>query len=492
MIPKKFNRLLMWALAAVAVLGIFLHHSHATTMAIAAGALTDEEFQKKVFDATDALVSENKRLGKEHSELKSSYEKVTADLDRADKEVKKSLEELTKVKNECNGLDSEMKALKRSMEKTERLIRANARSSFRDPMQAMLTNESTAAYFKALGMLIRHKGDESKLPAELRKIMEDARAEHKAMSGVDASLGQATIPTTTFNEIYDTLLEYGQWSTLGVMNVGARTTVLPVATARPNFYWIGGQTGGSGETTAITESDMAGSSVTLQIQTLAVYLTIARELLADSTVDLAPYLMKQMMQSISFGLDTASFIATGATDQTNAGYYGIFNAGSVNTNLAAVAAAGNTTVAQTQLEDWTLALLTVNPEVLLRKPRWWIHPQNLVKAALVRDKNGRPIFQTWLEVPNPGSIGSILGYPVIQTAVAPSTDGASQTVAAFGDGDGQAVGIRQDMEFATSDDILFAQNMRAFRALMRAGVKLKSAAASQTLKPISVLTLAAA
>src|SRR5262249_36831629 len=126
-----------------------------------------------------------------------------------------------------------------------------------------------------------------------------------------------------------------------------------------------------------------------------------------------------------------------------------------------------------QLEDWVNCLLTVNPQVLNLKPKWWIHPQHLARAALVRDKNGRPIFQTWLEVPNPGSIGSILGYPTIPTAVAPSTDGAGQTIAAFGDGEGQAVGIRQDLEFATSDDILFAQNMRAFRALMRAGVKLK-------------------
>jgi hypothetical protein len=48
------------------------------------------------------------------------------------------------------------------------------------------------------------------------------------------------------------------------------------------------------------------------------------------------------------------------------------------------------------------------------------------------------------------------------------------------------------MEFATSDDIKFAENMRAYRGLMRAGVKLKTKAASATLKPISVLTLAPA
>ena len=484
----RFQLALMSCLGLIAVLAIFCHHTSAIGMAIAgAGAMTDDEFQQKVLKSTEALVTENKRINDEHVKLKSSYDKVCEDLSRADKEVKTALEELTKVKNTCNDFDATLKA----MQKVQRAVKLNARSSFRDPINAAMDNEETKAYFNALGRLIAAKGDTAKLPAEYRKIIEEGNASMKAMTGVDSSLGQATIPTVTFNEIYDLLLEYGQWSTLGVMRVGARTNVLPVATARPTFYWVGATTGAA-ETTAITESDMAGSSVTLSIQTLAVYLTISRELLADSTVDLAPYLMKQMIQSISFGLDTAAFISTGASDQTNAGYYGIFNAASVNTNLAATAAAGNTTVGGTQLEDWLRCLLTVNPQVLNLKPKWWIHPQMLARAALVRDKNGRPIFQTWLEVPNPGSIGSILGYPVIQTAVAPSTDSAGQVVATFGDGEGQAVGIRQDMEFATSDDILFAQNMRAFRALMRAGVKLKTASASSTLKPFANLTLAAA
>ena len=64
-------------------------------------------------------------------------------------------------------------------------------------------------------------------------------------------------------------------------------------------------------------------------------------------------------------------------------------------------------------------------------------------------------------------------------------------MAAFGDPEGQAVGLRQDIELATSDDIKFAENMRAFRCLCRAGVKLKTLAGNDNLKPIAVLTLAA-
>ena len=447
------------------------------------------DLDKGEFEAT--IRAGVKTLVKDSSETKSAIQKVTADLDRADKEVKTALEELTKVKNTCNDFDAVLK----KMEKVQKAVALNARSSFRSPIEKACADPHLNLWLNAIGRmgLVRTERDYMKLPADMRKALEDGNAELKSLTGVDSSLGQATVPQQTFNEIYDTLLEYGQWSTLGVQRVGMRTTVLPVATARPAFYWIGSGTGGSGETTAITEGSFTGGSVTLSIQTLAAYVTVARELLADSTVDLAPYIMRQLAESVAQGLDTAAFIADSTANQTYAGYTGIFCANSDNVQMVKSAAAGNTTTAATQLEDWIGVLTQVSAQVLSRNAKWWIHPQVLANAALIRDKNGRPLFQTWLEVPNPGSIGSILGYPVIPTAIAPTTANttAGSAIAVFGDPDGCAIGIRQDLELATSDDIKFAENMRAFRALMRAGVKIKTVAASTTLKPFCVLKTAA-
>jgi HK97 family phage major capsid protein len=191
-------------------------------------------------------------------------------------------------------------------------------------------------------------------------------------------------------------------------------------------------------------------------------------------------------------MDTAAFIGTGNADTTNGGYVGIFNAALANTNLGITAGAGRTTVGNLKLDDFVAALLGVSAEVLNRKPMWWCHPQQMARIALIRDNNGRPIFQTWQEVPNPGSIGSILGHPVHPTAVAPSADGNSQPVIAFGDPMGQDVGVRVDLELATSADIGFPQNLMAYRSLMRAGVKMLTQAGSTTLKPFSVLSTAAA
>lgn len=445
--------------------------------------LPEAEFQEKVLGGLEA---QNKRFGEMEKTFKSDVQKVYDDLGRADKEVKTALEELTKVKNTCNDFD----AMIRKMEKAQKAVLLTARSSFGSPIKRFLANEENAFAMNAVARVICSLGkDGIKCDPAYTKFVDEAMGKLKALTGVDASLGQATVPQQTFNEIYDTLLEYGQWGTLGKMNVGMRTVVLPVSTARPQFYWIGSQSSLS-EGSVITSGAFTGNQVLLIINTLAVLMYVARELLADSTVDLAPYVIQQMAESIAWGMDTASFIGTGNQDTTNAGYIGLFNAPLANTQLAAVAAQGNTTVAQTQLDDWVNALFQVNPIVLQREAKWWIHPQMLAKVALIRDKMGRPIFQTFTEVPKPGAIGSILGYPVIPTAIAPSTDGNAQPIAAFGDPEGVAVGIRQDLELATSDDIGFPQNLRAFRTLMRAGVKIKTVANSTTLKPVVVLQTA--
>jgi len=448
---------------------------------------TDTGFEKKVLDGLDA---QDKRIGEIKTEFRTQTQKVLDDLGRADKEVKGALEDLTKVKNQVNTSYEELTGHYR---KLQNAVQLNARSSFKSPIARALANEELRFSLNAAARYIIavKSGELGTLDPAYAKHVQEHMGKLKALTGVDSSLGQATVPTQTFNEIFDTLLEFGDWNTLGVIRIGMRTMVLPVATARPQFYWIGSMTGGTSEGSTITSGTFGGGQVLLIVQTLAVLMYIARELLADSSVDLAPYVLKQMAESVAWGMDTAAFIGTGNADQTNAGYVGLFNAPLANTNMATVATTGNTTVATTQLQDWVNVLLTVSPQVLSRKPMWWMHPQMIAKACLITDKNGRPLFQTWLEVPNPGSIGSILGHPVHPTAIAPATDGPNQPIAAFGEPDGMAVGIREDLELATSDDIGFPQNLRAFRTLMRAGVKMKTVAASTSLKPFAVLQTAA-
>jgi HK97 family phage major capsid protein len=439
------------------------------------------DFEKTMRGGLKSLFENQKRF-------KSQLQEVTTNLGNSDKEVKKALEELTLVKNKSN---STFEEVMQKMEKVQKQIALNTRSSFRNPIERALSNEE---FCFALNATARHILSKDKRcpdfkmdPAFSRFIEEKCQIEQRALTGVDAGLGQATVPVETFNEIYDLLLEYGDWSTLGVQRVGARTTVYPLMTSRPQFYWIGNQSS-LAEGSQITAGAFGGGEVLLIIQTLAVLMYVSRELLADSTVNLAPTVIRHMIQSVGQGADTAAFIGTGNLDTTNAGYVGIFNAALANSNLASIAALSHTSIGATTLEDWEQTVLTVSAEVLNRNPQWWMHAQLMAKAALVRDKVGRPLFQTFTEAPGK-SIGSILGYPVHPTAIAPNTDGPNQQIATFGDPEGQVVGIRQDLELATSMDIGFPQNLVAYRALLRAGTKMLTQPGSTVLKPFAVLTL---
>jgi hypothetical protein len=96
------------------------------------------------------------------------------------------------------------------MEKVQKAIALNARSSFKDPIKRALANDETKAWLNAVARA-GYVGD-ARFPAEWKKLLEETNAQTKSLTGVDSSLGQATVPQQTFNEIYDTLLEYGGWT----------------------------------------------------------------------------------------------------------------------------------------------------------------------------------------------------------------------------------------------------------------------------------------
>jgi len=412
-----------------------------------------------------------------------SVETILADSSRWPKELKAAFEDQTKLKATCNGLDSELKALARSIERVNKLAAIEARGAFGDPVARFCADEEKRNWLNAL---VRHlvfgnnKG--YKLPEHLEK----------ALTGVDSGLGQAVIPTQYIAEIYNVLTRYGQYNTLRVLSgLSARTNSLPIMSGRPTAVWIGAGSG-SAEGTAITEGSFSGTSVSLAIQTAAAYVLASREQLADATVDMSSVILTEIAEAVAKLLDDMAFSADGGADQIDAGYYGIFESAAVSTRCKAEAGAGNTSVSLLDLDDFVRCLTTVSLQVLRGQNKWWINPQILAKIALIRDDNGRPIFQNAMEAPSAG-IGSILGSPVVSVAAAPSTDAASAKVAVYGDPNGYAVGIRQDLELAQSEHIKFAENQIAFRALVRAGGKHRIPTGNPAGHvPFAVLTLPAA
>ena len=298
----------------------------------------------------------------------------------------------------------------------------------------------------------------------------------KRALGEDSSPGSTMIDDRLASEIYDTLSTYGVWSTFQVQRLGTKQTKFPVKTARPVANVILTEGG-----TISDDATKAGTSVTLEVEVIATLLKVSLQLLQDSEFDVTADVLDDFAQATAYKLDWMCTQADGGADATDGGMTGVFGGG----GTAAAAAATHSTTETTTLSDWTGALLAVDPQVLMRPAKWWIHPQHIVRAINVKDSNGRPIFLTANEAPTVGGIGSILGYPVVPTMAAPTANVATTKVAVFGDPRGQVVGLRQDFAFESSDHYSWNTYERTFRGIARAGTKVRRALA------FAVLTLTA-
>lgn len=437
--------------------------------------MDESTFQRTVLDGLEA---QKKKI--EQIEKKNPVEEIFSQPDRWPKELKSIAEENTRLKSAANGLDSEVKLLQKQLARMEGLARLESRAAFGDPVKRFCADEEKRNFINALARQMAFGHNQGfKLPDHLQK----------ALTGVDASLGQALIPTAYIPEIYEILTNYGAYNTLRVdSGLSARTNSYPIMTAEPAALIIGAGTGGTTEGSAITPGDFTGTSVSLLIQTIAVLVYASREQLADSTVDMSSQILRSLARSIAKKLDHIAFAADGTADTNDGGYYGIFETDLVHTGSDSTAAAA-TTVADLTLDDFVATIVDVTEEVLNRMPKWWIHPQLLAKVCLIRDDSGRPIFQNALEAPSQG-VGSILGAPVVKVSAAPTADTADAKVAVFGDPDAYVVGIRQDVELASSEHIKFAENQIGFRGILRAGGKHRIPAGNPAgHKPFSVLTL---
>jgi HK97 family phage major capsid protein len=385
---------------------------------------------------------------------KTTLDDLTTKYGNLDKSTKEAFEELTEVKNSTNAsIESFTKAMKTVQDGLRReLIQANG-----NPVVRIQKDEELRTRFNvAVRLAMDSGGDMMRLMAPQMKDLSEG-----------TTPGSTYINTQLLKEIYDTLLSYGVWNTFGVKQMGTRLTRMPVKTARASAGFV------LAENTAIPDdAAKAGTEVTLQVEIIASLLGVSMSLLQDSEIDVTADVLSDFAESYAFRLDYAALAASGAADVANGGMIGVFTGAT-----PAPAGAGAVSVSTLKLNDFIRCLTTVDPAVLQRQAKWWIHPTVLAKIVGIVDLNGRPLFQTALEAPAPGAIGSILGYPVVLSGAAPSTDAISSPVAVFGDPQGQVVGIRSDFVFEASDQFRWSALQRTFRGWGRAGTKIRRATA---------------
>lgn len=403
--------------------------------------MTTEEFQKQVIDT--------------QQKTSTQMEQVIKNYDQLDKSTKSAMEEFTTLKNKF----ADVEDMAKSMKKLGLALENERRMAFGNPVQRIAKSPELRAALR--GWLV-----------------------HQLQLGeyVNKDLDTGNTPGSTYianaeleTEIYDALLNYGAYATCNVRTVGAKTVDIRLKTARAAMAFVD-------EAAPIgADATKAGSKVNVVPKKIAGLISASRELLEDDSTGVIQDILNDFLASAGEKLDWITFTADGTGDSLDGGFTGMFFGGT-----AAVAAATHTTVAATTFDDWLKCLIAVNPVVLTRMAKWWMHPTQIARALSVKDGNGRPIFQSAIEAPSYGTLGTIFGYGVVPVGNAPSAEAVSAKIATFGDPDAMAVRIRKDLTFDRSEHWAFDTDEITFRATLRAAAKVRLATSLQ------VFTLAAA
>lgn len=425
----------------------------------------DPDFETKVLDGVAALKTAQDTQADKLTAVEQQNKTLLDNYGNLQKETKKAVEDLTRVKNNANDVAQTLSSIKR--------------------VQAELSRERTAAFGDPLQRVLASEEKRMRLNAELCRLAALKGSVYRAdwmgsaeVKGLqsDGSLGTTFIDDALARDIYDLLESYGAWATLGVRTVGTATTSYPIRTVRPVSKFVrklGGRK-------LSADTNKAATAVSILVEMIGCLILAEMELLEDAEVDLSADILSDLVESQNELMDHCAFVGDGTDDADTGGYTGVFEGGT-----ASVAATGGTSIGSMKYTDYLNATLAVDAKVLGRKPRWWMHVQQLARSLGIKDDNGRPIFLTALEAPSLGAIGSILGYPVTPVSKAPNVDGVSKKVAAFGDPQSYVVAVRKAIGLATSDDFAFDEISRAFRGDARFGCGFRLATG------ISVLTTSA-
>ena len=411
------------------------------------GGNPEAQFQQKVLAGVSAV--------------KDQVNVIEGNFKTLDKDAKKLADDFAAHCKTFEGMPSQIGDLTRSIQAMQLKIAAERRASFGSAAERI---SADADQRNAVNGLIRLNARRFNPNVPITPEQEKAAQDYlRALTGASGS-GAAYVTTELIPNIYSVVSEYGIWRNFDVIPLSQSAATMIVDSTDPTMYWTAANT-------APTEGTYTSTPVAVPIGKLLGWIQVANELLADSAIDLTGHVLAKFANATAKALDWACTTADGTADATDGGYTGIFYGGT-----AAVAASGNVSVATLDFEDFLATMLVVDASVLSKPTAGWVlHPQMLVRMIGLKDSNGRPIFLPAGDAPSFGAFGSILGYPVVLSHTAPSTDCTSKKIAVFGDLKGLGVGLRSDFEFAASDQAKFTEDSTTFRARARGAAVVKKA-----------------
>lgn len=371
-------------------------------------------------------------------------EEMLAAFDRLSKGTKAAAEHLTKLKN--NG--GTMRELGVALWQFKRALHLEEKVSFGDPLAELRQDEEAKALVQAWVKQAIN------LP-----LTDGEKAVVKAGLDISNSPGSLMGNAEKVSELFYSLaFQNGAWAALGVQEIVSHTHRYPRMDVDPDAGWI------------LTDGDelpedenMTGAGLSKEAKLIGVLLPISLQLAQDFAYPLAEFVLKAFTRAFNKRLSTSAFVGDGTANRTHGGQSGIFTNGTPS-----VAGAGQTSVAALTDDAFCDCMLSVDAEALDegRRPMWFAHQTQMLRMMKIRS-GGQPLLTTPVEQPGRGIV-SIKGFPLVTSGVCPSTDGASASVAAFGDADAQTVGVLKQFTIEASDDAKWTRLQRVFRGVARA------------------------
>ena len=370
-------------------------------------------------------------------------EKVATEISFEQKIVESSAK-LRSVVDRCTPAESEQET--REVARIEPIHYSRKLRAFDNPESAYRVGKWIAGTFL---------GDQ-----DAKRWCMDHGVEARAMGESTNAAGGFAVPEEMSSQLIRLVETYGVApSVMQSVPMASDTLLVPKRLTGVTANWVG-------ENSEITTSDPTGTQVQLVAKKLASGTRVARELLADSLISVADWLVQEHSLALAKKTDEAAFNGDGTS--TYGGIQGITTKINDGTHTASVvsAAAGNAGFEDLDLADFSKALGAL-PRYALGGAAWYISPagyhasiERLQMAAgglTIGDIAG-------------GGVPRFLGLPVIQTLVMDSTLGSDANVIKVLVGDAALAGIygiRDQVTIRSTEEEYARFDQTAFYATLR-------------------------
>jgi HK97 family phage major capsid protein len=297
--------------------------------------------------------------------------------------------------------------------------------------------------------------------ADAKRWCMDHGVEARAMGEATMSAGGFAVPEEMANQVIRLVETYGVApSAMQQANMASDTILFPKRLTGVTAYWIG-------ENSELTTSDPTGTQVSLVAKKLGCGTRVANELLADSVISVADWLVSEFSLELSKKVDEAAFNGDG-TSVAYGGIQGITTKINDGTHTASVvaAASGNNSFENLDLSDFSKALGAL-PRYAIGGAAWYISPAGY-HASMERLQMAAGGNMAG-DIAN-GGLPRFLGLPVIQTLVMNNTLGADAGVIKVLVGDAALAGIygvRNQVNVRSSVDEYARYDQTAWYATLR-------------------------